>query len=575
MPSTAVSRCTLLILLLSCLCTAQAAASTAIYDIRAENALVGISSISWTAQNGGRVASASTELPDTLVQHDRLWLDPEGWPMRYRLSANVQGHSIQIDVRRSKSELIETVTQGSQRHTQTFPSPAPVNFIDNNSLDGLQALLDRLHGKPKPGSKLQVFVPQAQSFGTLHFDAVRSTHERLDGKRLALRSISAQLSVGRSSVPLTLWLDPADGRLLRFAQPLRQVTMTLRNVAQSVTATPSLAETLMQQQRCLTAKRLMVPTGSIDLIGELTLPHQGAGPWPAVLLAPDRGALDLNGDSASMPVSNSIYKQLAYALACQGIAVLRYNTRGVSPSGGRWAATTVETNANDIASLLSALNRQPGIDPQRLILAGHAEGGLIALYTLNGLKPQPAALILLETPGKPLAQVLTDQLLAPARALGAATTQIESLQQAAEQALAAIRDSHGQQLTLNGALAGNPLARRLAPYAGLLRSELLLDPTRLAAKVKIPMLIVQGGKDLRVPPANAELLQQADHRAQRLDFADMTDTLVPSSLPPLSASFNLPDSLIEPALASDLARWIRRHTAATSNFRRDSSPAHG
>lgn len=561
MPLTTTSRCILPILLLSCLCTARAAASTAIYDIRVDHARVGVSSVGGASRNGGRVADASTELVDALIQHDRLWLDPEGWPVRYQLSANVQGHSTQIDVRRSQSRLIETVTQDGQRQTHAFPSPAPISFIDNNSLDGLQALLDQLHGKPEPGSKLQVFVPQAQSFGTLYFDNVRNTHERLDGERLAVRSISARLSVGHDSVPLTLWLNPADGRLLRFAQPRRQVTMTLRNAAQPAASTPSLAETLTQQQHCLTTKPLRVPAGSTDLTGELTLPRQGKGPWPAVLLVPDRGVLDLNGYSVATPASDSIYKQLAYALACRGIAMLRYNKRSTSPNGGQRAATTVETDAKDIASLLNALDRQPWIDPHRLILAGHAEGGLTALYALNGLKPQPAALILLETPGEPLAQVLTDQWLTPARALGAETAQIESLHQTAEQALTAIRDSNGQQLTLNGALAGNPLAQRLAPYAGLLRSELRLDPARLAATVNVPMLIVQGGKDLRIPPANAKLLQQADHRAQRLDFADMTDSLVSSPLPPLIAHFTQRGSRIEPALAPDMARWIQHHTS--------------
>ncbi len=530
----------------------------AIYDIRAGDAPAGISSVSWAAPNGGRMASASTELHGALVQHDRLWLDTQGWPLRYHLSANVQGHSVQIDVKRIRSELIETVTLGGQQHTQSFASPTPVDFIDNNSLDGLQALLDRLHGTPKPGSELKVFVPQAQRFGTLHFDTVHNVHKTLDRTRRAIRSIHARLSVGDHSVPLTLWLDPTDSRLLRFAQPQRQVTMTLRKAVQPAVA--SLAETLKQQQHCLIARRLTVPTGSVDLIAELTLPQQSAGPWPAVVLVADSGDLDLDGDNASMTVSNGIYKQLAYALACHGIAVLRYNPRGVPPSGGRREAATVGTKAEDLASLFSTLVRQPDIDPQRLILAGHAEGGLIALYALTGLEPQPAGLLLLETPGKPLAEVLTDQWLAPARALGAAAAQIKSLRRTAEQALTAIYDSHGRQLTLNGTLAANPLARLLAPQAGLLRSELSLDPARLAAAVKVPMLIVQGGKDLRVSPDNGRLLKQANSSAWQMDFADMTDTLVSSPLPPLSARFSLPGDRIEPALAPALARWIRRHT---------------
>jgi len=419
-------------------------------------------------------------------------------------------------------------------------------------------LLDRLHDTPKPGSELKVFVPQAQHFGTLHFDTVHNVHKTLDRKRRTIRSIHARLSVGDHSVPLTLWLDPTDGRLLRFAQPKRQVTMTLRKAVQPAVA--NLAETLQQQQRCLTTRQLAIAAGSVDLIAELTLPQQDTGPWPAVVLVPDRGDLTLNADNASVAASNDIYKQLAYALACHGIAVLRYNPPGVPAGNGRREADTVETAAEDLARLFSALVRQPGIDPQRLILAGHAEGGLIALYALTGLEPQPAGLLLLETPGKPLAQVLTDQWLAPARALGAAAAQIKSLRQTAEQALTAIYDSHGRQLTLNGALAANPLARLLAPQAGLLRSELSLNPARLAAAVKIPMLIVQGGKDLRVPPGNGRRLKQANPRAWQIDFADMTDTLVSSPLPPLSARFSLPGDRIEPALAPALAHWIRRHT---------------
>jgi len=528
----------------------------AIYDIRVGDAPAGISGVSWAAPNGSQMASASTELPGVLVQHDRLWLDIQGWPLRYHLGANVQGHSIQIDVKRIRSELIETVTLGGQKHTQRFASPGPVDFIDNNSLDGLQALLDRLHGSPKPGSELKVFVPQAQRFGTLHFDTVHNVHKTLDHTSRTIRSIHSRLSVGDHSVPLTLWLDPTDGRLLRFAQPQRQVTMTLRKVVQP--AVTSLAETLKQQQRCLTARRLTVPTGSVDLIAELTLPQQSAGPWPAVVLVADSDDLNLDGDNASMTVSNGIYKQLAYALACHGIAVLRYNPR--SPSGGWWEAATVGTKAKDLASLFSSLVRQPDIDPQRLILAGHAEGGLIALYALTGLEPQPVGLLLLETPGKPLAEVLTDQWLAPARALGAAAAQIKALRQTSEQALTAIYDSHGRQLTLNGTLAANPLARLLAPQAGLLRSERSLDPARLAAAVKVPMLIVQGGKDLRVSRDNGRLLKQANSSAWQIDFADMTDTLVSSPLPPLSARFSLPGDRIEPALAPALARWIQRHT---------------
>lgn len=219
---------TLLLILFCWQGTAHATSPSRTYDIRSGKTPLGVGHLSLTQDQGRRVISSSAELPLVLQQHNRLWLNAKGWPVRYRLDARLQDKVIRIEVRREHRQLIETVTRAGKTQTQRFAAATAVDFIDNNTLGGLQALLNRLHGKPQPGSQLRVFLPQARQFGVLHFLSVRTALKTINGRRIKVRVIKAQLKVNHKQVPLRLWLDPADGVLLRFDQPQRQVTMTLR-----------------------------------------------------------------------------------------------------------------------------------------------------------------------------------------------------------------------------------------------------------------------------------------------------------------------------------------------------------
>ena len=544
----------LLLPLLAVAGIAQASSSIAIYDIRIDGVGSGVSSVRWTPPGHLRQANASTELPGALVQHDQLQVDGSGFAQRYRLEADVQGHYTQIEVRRDADRLQVTIEQDATRSRRQFDSPQPVDVLDNNSLDGLQALLDRLGGRPRARSSIQVFVPQALAFGTLDFDAIALEHHTLGGDSRSVRAISATLTVKGKHVPLELWLDPDSGQLLRFAQPDQQVTMTLRPTPND----SGIAAAAKPASTCPHSRPIAVTAGTDRVHGELTLPSQGAGRWPALLLVAGSGALDSQEALGAAAASAGIRSQLARELACRGIAVL-------VEADDR--ASSVEAAARRVADLLNRLQRLPGVDPAQLFVAGHGDGGLIALFALTGLDPQPAGIALLDTPGEPLAKVIIRTHMAPALALGAATSLKQTLEKSAEAALMAIRASDGQQLTLSGSLADNRLAGRLAPKAGLLRGELLLDPIKLAAAVRVPLLIVQGGKDIAVQPPDADRLQHAAGHAQRIDLKDMTHDLTSSPLPALSARVSAPGSKVDPQLAPALVDWIRRQFTVRTGSR--------
>src|SRR5512137_282753 len=113
--------------------------------------------------------------------------------------------------------------------------------------------------------------------------------------------------------------------------------------------------------------------GQAVLDGTLTLP-EGAGPFPAVILITGSGPQNRDEEI----FGHKPFLVLADHLSRRGIAVLRYDDRGVGKSTGNLATATSEDLAGDAWAAWQMLSARPEIDPKRIGLLGHSEGGLIA-----------------------------------------------------------------------------------------------------------------------------------------------------------------------------------------------------
>src|SRR4051812_42695249 len=117
------------------------------------------------------------------------------------------------------------------------------------------------------------------------------------------------------------------------------------------------------------------PSG-ITLRGTLTLPQRAAGArLPAVVTITGSGPQDRDGTPATLQAYR-LYFQLADTLGRRGIAVLRLDDRGAGSDAGPSTVTTADF-ANDIRAAVSWLRSRPEIDPARIGLVGHSEGGTI------------------------------------------------------------------------------------------------------------------------------------------------------------------------------------------------------
>jgi len=111
----------------------------------------------------------------------------------------------------------------------------------------------------------------------------------------------------------------------------------------------------------------------IMLAGTLTLPR-GPGPFPSAILISGPGPQDRDESI----VGHRPFLVLADHLSRKGIAVLRFDKRGIGKSTGDYANATTEDFAADAEATLSYLRTRKEIDPKRTGLIGHSEGGLIA-----------------------------------------------------------------------------------------------------------------------------------------------------------------------------------------------------
>lgn len=234
---------------------------------------------------------------------------------------------------------------------------------------------------------------------------------------------------------------------------------------------------------------------------------------PVALIIPGSGPTDRDGNNP-LGVAASSYRLLAEALLERGIASVRIDKRGMfaSKAAVRDAnAVTVPDYVADTAAWVDATRQATGAKCVWLI--GHSEGGLVALAAaqeVDGL----CGLVLLAAPGRPLGDVIKDQI----RANPMNITLIVPADNAVD-ILASGRkvDAASLPAPLQGLF--NPAVQ------GFLISLFSYDPAALAAQTRLPLLIVQGGRDMQVPLADAEQLAAANPAARLVVLPELNHVL--------------------------------------------------
>jgi pimeloyl-ACP methyl ester carboxylesterase len=318
----------------------------------------------------------------------------------------------------------------------------------------------------------------------------------------------------------------------------------------------------------------------VKLAGTLTRPR-GQGRFPCALLITGSGAEDRD----ESVFGHRPFLVLADHLTREGIAVLRVDDRGVGGSTGSTASSTSEDFAGDVAAGVAFLKARSDIDPRRIGLIGHSEGGLIAPLVATRSR-DVAFIVLMAGPGLPGDSTLLLQNAALRRTMGASEENIARELAASRRIYAGLRRDDSTAVAratrelVGLQLAGLPEAQRQGAgdpdsiasratrqlYAPWMRFFLTYDPRPALRRLKCPVLAINGEKDLQVlPKENLDAIQAALAAGGNPDYTV-------KELPGLNHLFQTCETgsigeyariqeTIAPAALEEMSSWILEHTA--------------
>jgi hypothetical protein len=310
------------------------------------------------------------------------------------------------------------------------------------------------------------------------------------------------------------------------------------------------------------------------LSATLTVPR-GTGPFPAAILLVGSGPLDRDEtDGGHKP-----FFVLADYLTRKGIAVLRYDKRGIGKSTGSYDEATTADFASDAEAALAFLRTQKGIDARKVGIIGHSEGGIIAsmIASRSSNVNWIAVLAGPATKGEETLLIQSDLIT---RAAGMTSDQVAKSLDFDRESYNLVRNEKNRaelEKDLGDLVKVSSIGPAMPPAfmqrqihwtsSPWFRYFLDYDPVPALQKTKVPVLALSGEKDLQVPPKeNLPLIRKALEDGGNKDFNVV-------EMPGLNHEFQhcymgLPaeSRAIEETFAPDamnkISDWILQHTAS-------------
>jgi len=297
-----------------------------------------------------------------------------------------------------------------------------------------------------------------------------------------------------------------------------------------------------------------IVSGRWELPAVLTVPNS-KGTVPAIILVHGSGPQDADETIGA----NKPFADLAYGLASQNLAVLRYVKRTKqygADSKSNKPFTVKDEVTDDVIAAVSLLAKMPEIKKKQIYVLGHSLGGMLA-PRIAAEDPQVAGIIIMAGNARPLEKVVVDQVKYIASLTATVTPENQKQIERAE-AIATQVESPLLKPTDVVGFFGSPIP---GSYFLDLRGY---DPAKVAASLKIPILVLQGGRDYQVTNADYEIWQKALANDPQANFKlypaynhlFMKGGSGPAGPDDYSIAGNVSEDVI-----TEIAKWIKAKTA--------------
>ncbi len=481
---------------------------------------------------------ATTQVPIAgLVMRRREELGPEG---RLR-SARLALHRFAGD---SLVRVYTLAADGdSLRLAQTDTGREPRRWARAAAADGMLAeqsiatFASMVRRAGRRDTTFHVWVPSADSVTpvTIAF--------RGDSARVSVATVRAHAVLGPDGRVATLTIPVQAVRAERFSgtelPPMRGVERPAPDYAAPAGARH-------------TSEEVRVPVRTVagdtfSLGCTYTRPVGRAGRLPAAVTLTGSGQQDRDENLWPLVPEYRLFRQVAERLASAGIAVLRCDDRGFGASGGPVDSATIADFADDASARLDWLRGRADVDPRRLALIGHSEGGMTGPI-VAARDPALAALVVMAGPSKDMRAVVRDQMLFRVEAAGERDS--------------AVRDG----LRADAIRQADAFVDAPSPWMRWARDW---DPLPTARRIRAPVLILQGALDRQVTAGQADTLGAAIREGGNRDVAvrvfprlNHLFLVSPTDGSPLEYAA-LPDVAVPAEVLDTLVTWLERRLAGT------------
>ncbi len=301
----------------------------------------------------------------------------------------------------------------------------------------------------------------------------------------------------------------------------------------------------------------------VTLAATLTIPA-GKGPFPAVLLVTGSGPQNRNEEL----MGHRPFLVLADYLTRHGIAVLRADDRGTAKSTGNFATATTLDFAGDAEAGIAYLKTRPEVNAKKIGLIGHSEGGVIAPM-IAARNADVAFIVMMAGTGVPGDLIIAEQTKLIAEANGVKSDAAEKASARQLELLALVKQEKNDavlETKLKEKLAGQvPEAQAGAAIKQLIspwmRYFIIYDPATALRKVKCPVLVLNGEKDLQVPPKQnlppiRAALEAAGNKHFEIDEMPGLNHLFQTAKTGSPGEYAQIEETMSPAALEKMASWI-------------------
>jgi hypothetical protein len=323
----------------------------------------------------------------------------------------------------------------------------------------------------------------------------------------------------------------------------------------------------------------------VTLAGTFTYPDKGEN-FPVVVLITGSGPQNRDEEL----LGHKPFLVLSDYLTRNGIAVLRCDDRGTAKSTGNFATSTTKDFATDVLACIEYLKTRKEINPKEIGLIGHSEGGIIAPMVAAECK-DVAFIVMMAGTGLTGEKILELQTRLISRAEGTPDAEIEriiSLNKKCYKIAVEEKDSliavsklnklfdnfynslTAEEKKIMGGTADDLKLKTRQILSPWFKFFLSYNPKQSLAKLKIPVLAIDGEKDLQVPAKEnlaviENTLKKAGNKNYKIILFPGLNHLFQTAVTGSPTEYKNIEETISPAVLSAIRDWINKTTKLESN----------